>query len=94
MKAGLLAQLRKTDLALAKRLGIVVLGILVFTVMTPALIGLRLNNSPSLPVGIYIWLRLTERRHSSSFALPSHMLHSPQRAVTAMKGIVPMAERH
>lgn len=54
MKAGLLAQLRKTDLALAKRLGIVVLGILVFTVMTPGLIGLRLNNSRSLPVGIYM----------------------------------------
>ena len=54
MKAGLLAHLRKTDLALAKRLGIVVLGILVFTMITPVLGGLRLNNSPSLPVGIYM----------------------------------------
>lgn len=54
MKAGLLAQLRTTDLAGPKRLGIVVLGILVLAVMTPALIGLRLNNSPSLPVGIYM----------------------------------------
>lgn len=54
MKAGLLAQLRKTDLALTKRLGIAVLGILVMAVMMPALVGLRLNNSPSLPVGIYM----------------------------------------
>ena len=54
MKAGLLAQLSKPDLARAKQLGGVVIGILLFAVIVPALIGLRLNDSPSLPVGLYM----------------------------------------
>ncbi len=54
MKAGLLAQLRNTDLSRAKRLGIVVTGILCSALILPALVGLRLNDSPSLPVGLYI----------------------------------------
>ena len=54
MKAGLLAQLRNTDLSRAKQLGIVVTRILCPTLIVPALVGLRLNDSPSLPVGLYI----------------------------------------
>lgn len=54
MKAGLLARLRNTDLSRAKRVGILVIGTLFLALMMPALVGLRLNDSPSLPVGIYI----------------------------------------
>ncbi len=54
MKTGLLAQLRKSDLPRAQRLGVLVIGTLLFALIVSALLGLRLNDSPSLPVGLYM----------------------------------------
>lgn len=54
MKAGLLAQLSETDLPRAKRLAILVVSLLSLALIVPALLGLRLNDSPSLPVGLYM----------------------------------------
>src|SRR5260370_23703409 len=59
MKAGLLARLKNTNRRRAKRLGILGLGTLALgtlgsVLMVPAIAGVRLNDSPSLPVGPYM----------------------------------------
>jgi type IV secretory pathway protease TraF len=54
MKAGLLARLKNTNQRRAKRLGILALGTLGSVLLVPAIAGVRLNDSPSLPVGLYV----------------------------------------
>src|SRR5258708_4989333 len=54
MKVGLLARLKNTDRIRAKRLGILTLGTLGSVLMVPVIAGVRLNDSPSLPVGLYV----------------------------------------
>lgn len=54
MKAGLLARLRTTDRRRARKVGLVALGTLGCMLMVPAIAGVRLNVSPSLPVGLYV----------------------------------------
>src|SRR5438270_2330544 len=54
MKTGLLAQLENTDRKRAKKLGMLALGTLTSVLIIPAFAGIRLNYSPSLPVGLYV----------------------------------------
>jgi len=54
MRAGLLALLRNADRVGAKRIALVVGGTLISVLAIPAAAGLRLNDSPSLPFGIYV----------------------------------------
>ena len=54
MKAGLLARLRTTDRRRARKVGLLALGTLGCMLMVPAIAGIRLNDSPSLPVGLYV----------------------------------------
>jgi conjugative transfer signal peptidase TraF len=54
MKAGPLAPLENTDLRRVKKLGILAVGTLTSVLIIPATAGVRLNYSPSLPVGLYI----------------------------------------
>lgn len=54
MKAGLLAQLRTADRRRARKVGLLALGTLGCMLMVPAITGVRLNDSPSLPVGLYV----------------------------------------
>jgi conjugative transfer signal peptidase TraF len=54
MKAGLLARLRTTDRRRARKVGLLALGTLGCMLMVPAIVGVRLNDSPSLPVGLYV----------------------------------------
>ncbi len=54
MRAGLLPLLRNAHRVRAKRIALVIGGTLVSVLAIPAAVGLRLNDSPSLPVGIYV----------------------------------------
>jgi conjugative transfer signal peptidase TraF len=54
MKAGLLVRLKNMNRRRAKSLGILALGTLGSVLMVPAIAGVRLNDSPSLPVGLYV----------------------------------------
>ncbi len=54
MRAGLLALLRNAHRVRAKRIALVIGGTLVSVLAIPAAAGLRLNDSPSLPLGIYV----------------------------------------
>ena len=54
MKAGLLARLRTADRRRARKVGLLALGTLGCMLMVPAIAGVRLNDSPSLPVGLYV----------------------------------------
>jgi conjugative transfer signal peptidase TraF len=53
MKAGLLARLRTTDRKRARKVGLLALGTLGCVLMLPVIAGVRLNDSLSLPVGLY-----------------------------------------
>src|SRR5471030_2222432 len=54
MMAGLLARLGNTRIAPMRRLVLVAAGVSVGTFQLCGLLGLRINTSPSLPVGLYI----------------------------------------
>lgn len=54
MKAGLLARPKTTDRRLARKVGLLALGTLGCILMVPAIAGVRLNDSPSLPIGLYV----------------------------------------
>src|ERR1035437_9400994 len=54
MMAGLLDRLRNTRAAPIRRLVLVAAGVSVGTFQLCGFLGLRLNTSPSLPVGLYI----------------------------------------
>src|SRR4051794_10650184 len=54
MKTGLLAQLENTDCKRAKKLGMLALGTLIPVLIIPVIACVRLNYSPSLPVGLYV----------------------------------------
>lgn len=54
MKAGLLPQRKNTNRRRTKRLGMLALGSLGFVLLFPAIVGVRLNDSPSLPIGLYV----------------------------------------
>jgi len=54
MKTGLLTQLENTDRKRAKKLGMLALGTLTPVLIIPAMAGVRLNYSPSLPAGLYM----------------------------------------
>jgi conjugative transfer signal peptidase TraF len=54
MKTGLLARLENTDCKRAKKLGMLALGTLTSALIIPAIAGVRLNYSPSLPIGLYM----------------------------------------
>lgn len=54
MRPGLLALLRNAHCVRAKRIALLIGGTLVSVLAIPAVVGLRLNDSPSLPVGIYV----------------------------------------
>jgi len=53
MTAGLLDRLRKTRLSVIRRLALVAVGVSVGTFQFCGFLGLRINTSPSLPVGLY-----------------------------------------
>lgn len=53
MMAGLLDRLRKTRFSVIRRLTLVAAGVLVGTFQFCGFGGLRINTSPSLPVGLY-----------------------------------------
>jgi conjugative transfer signal peptidase TraF len=53
MKTGLLPQLRKSIPA-GKRVAAVTLGVLSLAFIIPAVAGIRINESPSLPIGLYM----------------------------------------
>ena len=63
MRLGLSTRLKSPNRARAKRLGMFVGGILSSGLIVPALIGLRVNASPSLPVGLRIIAKDGEFRH-------------------------------
>jgi conjugative transfer signal peptidase TraF len=54
MTVGRLVRLKSTDTRRAKRIAAVALATLVLVVMIPAFAGLRINDSPSLPIGLYV----------------------------------------
>ena len=54
MKTGLLAQLENMNCKRAKEVGMLALGTLTSVLIIPAVAGVRLNHSPSLPVGLYM----------------------------------------
>jgi type IV secretory pathway protease TraF len=54
MKTGLLARLENTDRKRAKKLEMLALGTMTSALIIPAIAGVRLNYSPSLPVGLYM----------------------------------------
>jgi conjugative transfer signal peptidase TraF len=54
MKAGLLDRLRDTRFAMIRRLSLVAVAVSVGTFQLCGLLGLRINTSPSLPMGLYI----------------------------------------
>lgn len=53
MTAGPLDRLRKTRLSVIRRISLVAVGVSVGTFQFCGLLGLRINASPSLPVGLY-----------------------------------------
>jgi len=53
MTAGLLDRLRKTRFSVIRRLALVAVGVSVGTFQFCGFLGLRINTSPSLPVGLY-----------------------------------------
>ncbi|MGH9663690.1 MAG: conjugative transfer signal peptidase TraF [Bryobacteraceae bacterium] len=53
MTAGLLDRLRKTRFSAIRRLALVAAGVSVGTFLFCGLFGLRINTSPSLPLGLY-----------------------------------------
>jgi conjugative transfer signal peptidase TraF len=54
MTAGLLVRLKSTDRRQAKNLGMIALGTLFSVLFIPSFAGVRVNDSPSLPVGLYV----------------------------------------
>jgi conjugative transfer signal peptidase TraF len=54
MMAGLLDRLRNTHVAAIRRLVLVATGVSVGTFQLCGFLGLRINTSPSLPIGLYI----------------------------------------
>jgi len=54
MTAGLLDKLRNTRFSVIRRLTLVAAGVLIGTFQFCGSLGLRINTSPSLPVGLYI----------------------------------------
>ena len=54
MTVGPLARLKSTDRRRAKRIATVGLVTLAVVVMIPGAAGLRVNDSPSLPIGLYV----------------------------------------
>ncbi len=54
MTVGLLDRLRKTRFSVIRRLGLVAAGVSVGTFQLCGFLGLRINTSPSLPLGLYI----------------------------------------
>lgn len=60
MTVGPLARLKSTDRRRAKRIAAVALVTLALAVMIPAFAGLRVNDSPSLPIGLYVVTSETE----------------------------------
>jgi conjugative transfer signal peptidase TraF len=54
MRAGLLGRLRDTRFAMIRRLSLFAVGVSVGTFQLFGLLGLRINTSPSLPMGLYI----------------------------------------
>jgi conjugative transfer signal peptidase TraF len=53
MKTGLLPQLRNF-IPVGKRIAAVALGVLSLAFIIPAVAGIRINESPSLPIGLYL----------------------------------------
>jgi conjugative transfer signal peptidase TraF len=53
MKTGLLRQ-PKNSTPVGKRIAAVALGVLSLTFIIPAVAGIRINESPSLPIGLYM----------------------------------------
>src|SRR4051794_37899672 len=51
---GLFGRFRNTSPAAVKRLGLIAVGVLIGTFQLCGWVGLRINGSPSLPVGLYI----------------------------------------
>jgi len=54
MRAGLLGRLRNTRFTMIRRLSFGAVGVSVGTFQLCGLLGLRINTSPSLPMGLYI----------------------------------------
>jgi len=54
MTVGLLDRLRKTRFSVIRRLALVAAGVSIGTFQLCGSLGLRINTSPSLPVGLYI----------------------------------------
>jgi len=54
MTPGLLVRLENTDRTRAKAIALLALGTLASAMMIPAFAGVRINGSPSLPIGLYV----------------------------------------
>jgi len=54
MRAGLLGRLRDTRFSVIRRLSLVAVGVSIGAFQLCGLLGLRINTSPSLPIGLYI----------------------------------------
>lgn len=53
MTAGLLDRLRETRLRIVRRIALLALGVIFSAFQICGLVGIRINTSPSLPVGLY-----------------------------------------
>src|SRR5690348_398812 len=52
-KTGLFNRMRKTRVAAVRRLALIVFGVALATFQVFGLAGIRINTSPSLPIGLY-----------------------------------------
>lgn len=54
MTAGLLDRLKQTRIELVRRIVFVAVGVSIFTFQLCGFLGIRINTSPSLPLGLYV----------------------------------------
>jgi conjugative transfer signal peptidase TraF len=80
MMAGLLDRVRNTRFAVVRRIGLVAVIVSVGTFQLCGLLGIRINTSPSLPVGLY--LVTTERNANLVEFCPSE----PIAALSLVRG--------
>jgi type IV secretory pathway protease TraF len=87
-----LARLDNTDSRRAKKLGALALGTLSSVLIIPAVAGIRLNDSPSLPLGPYV---VTSDRSADLVEFcptEPHASLAAERVVTAVWEAAPMTE--
>ncbi len=88
---GLFARVRQTRLASVRRLALIMAGVAIGTFQLCGLVGLRINASPSLPVGLY--MTSSQPNTWSSSVLPNRSPAWLSRAATVMPAHAETARR-